>query len=64
MKNNLFSRISKSYPLLILVALTIAQLFYTQWCVETYRNDAEQDEEVLYQRLTEDDIPSNIKQHL
>ena len=64
MKNNWFSKKSKFYPLIVLVILTVVQFLYAQWSVQSYRNFAERSEETLNERMREDNVPSEIKQHI
>lgn len=64
MKNNWFSRNSKFYPLAALIALFVMQFVHAQWSLKSYRDYADRNNETLRERMREDNVPSNIKEHI
>ena len=64
MRNSWASKNSKFYPFIILLALFIAQHLHAQWSLQSYRDFANQNHETLVERMREDNVPSNIKQHI
>lgn len=64
MKNHWFSKDSKFLPLAVLIALSIVQFLYAQGSLYFFRVRSERTYERLTERISEDNIPSNVKDHI
>ena len=64
MKNNWFSKDSKFFPLAGLIALSIVQFLYAQGGLYFFRIRSERNYERLTERMSEDNIPTNIREHI
>ena len=64
MKNKWFSRNSKFYPLIVLIALSIVQLLHAQSSLHSFQNRADRNYETLRERMREDNVPANVQEHI
>src|SRR5690349_21803973 len=64
MMNNSRWRSSKFVPLAGLIIVFVVQFIHAQWTLQSYREYARQDNETLRERMREDEVPENIKEHI
>ncbi|HEX8247628.1 MAG TPA: hypothetical protein VF599_05635 [Pyrinomonadaceae bacterium] len=64
MKNNWFSRNSIFYPLMALIALSVVQFLHAQSSLQSFQNRADRNYETLQKRMREENIPSDIQEHI
>lgn len=64
MKNHWFSRNSKFWPLAVLIAMTLVQFLLAQGSLYFFRVRSERTYERLTERMSEDSLPSNVREHM